>query len=75
MRNLLLNERLNRAGADFIDVCAGTAPEFEIEALKWLMEVVQDATETPLCIDSPNPRVIEAVFKYANKPGIDQFDF
>lgn len=59
-----------QAGADFIDVCAGTAPEFEIEALKWLMEVVQDATETPLCIDSPNPRVIEAVFKYANKPGL-----
>ncbi|MEO1816432.1 MAG: methyltetrahydrofolate cobalamin methyltransferase [Acetobacterium sp.] len=58
------------AGADFIDVCAGTAPELEIAALKWLMDVVQNATETPLCIDSPNPRVIEAVFKYANKPGL-----
>lgn len=58
------------AGAHFIDVCASTAPEFEIETLKWLMEVVQDATDTPLCIDSPNPRVIEAVFKYANKPGM-----
>lgn len=30
-------------------------PEFEIETLKWLMDVVQDATDTPLCIDSPNP--------------------
>jgi len=59
-----------QAGADFIDVCAGTAPELEISALKWLMEVVQDSTEIPLCIDSPNPRVIEAVFKYANKPGL-----
>ena len=58
------------AGAHFIDVCASTAPEFEIETLKWLMDVVQDATDTPLCIDSPNPRVIEAVFKYANKPGM-----
>ncbi|WP_373483376.1 methyltetrahydrofolate cobalamin methyltransferase [Acetobacterium sp.] len=58
------------AGADFIDVCASTAPEYEIETLKWLMEVVQDVTDTPLCIDSPNPRVIEAVFKYANKPGM-----
>lgn len=58
------------AGAHFIDVCASTAPEFEIETLKWLMAVVQDATDTPLCIDSPNPRVIEAVFKYANKPGM-----
>ncbi|MDZ5724932.1 methyltetrahydrofolate cobalamin methyltransferase [Acetobacterium sp. K1/6] len=58
------------AGASFIDVCASTAPEYEIETLKWLMEVVQDATDTPVCIDSPNPRVIEAVFKYANKPGM-----
>ncbi|MGV8906123.1 MAG: methyltetrahydrofolate cobalamin methyltransferase [Acetobacterium sp.] len=58
------------AGADFIDVCASTAPDLEIEALKWLMNVVQDSTETPLCIDSPNPHVIEAVFKYANKPGL-----
>jgi 5-methyltetrahydrofolate--homocysteine methyltransferase len=58
------------AGANFIDVCASTSPEDEIETLKWLIEVVQDATETPLCIDSPNPRAIEAVFKYANKPGM-----
>jgi 5-methyltetrahydrofolate--homocysteine methyltransferase len=58
------------AGASFIDVCASTAPEFEIDTLKWLIEVVQDATDTPLCIDSPNPKAIEAVFKYANKPGM-----
>ncbi|MBK5245003.1 MAG: methyltetrahydrofolate cobalamin methyltransferase [Eubacteriaceae bacterium] len=58
------------AGADFIDVCASTAPDLEIDALKWLINVVQDSTETPLCIDSPNPHVIEAVFKYANKPGL-----
>lgn len=58
------------AGAHFIDICASTAPEYEIETLKWLMAVVQDSTDTPLCIDSPNPRVIEAVFKYVNKPGL-----
>lgn len=58
------------AGANFIDVCASTAPEEEIKTLKWLIDVVQDATDTPLCIDSPNPHAIEAVFKYANKPGL-----
>jgi len=58
------------AGADYIDVCASTAPEIEIDTLKWLMDVVQNATDVPLSIDSPNPRVIEAVFKYANKPGL-----
>lgn len=58
------------AGADYIDVCAGTTPEIEVETLKWLMSIVQDATDKPLCIDSPNPRTIETVFGYARKPGI-----
>ena len=58
------------AGADFIDVCASTAPEHEVETLIWLMNIVQDATDVPLCIDSPNPKAIEAVFKYAKKPGL-----
>ena len=58
------------AGADYIDVCAGTIPEIEVETLKWLMDIVQDAVDKPLCIDSPNPKTIEAVFKYAKEPGI-----
>ncbi|WP_054873477.1 methyltetrahydrofolate cobalamin methyltransferase, partial [Oxobacter pfennigii] len=50
--------------------CASTAPDIEVETLKWLMDIVQNAVDKPVCIDSPNPRVIEAVFKYANKPGL-----
>lgn len=57
-------------GAQYIDVCASTSPDKEVETLKWLMDIVQDAVDVPLCIDSPNPRSIEAVFKYARKPGI-----
>jgi 5-methyltetrahydrofolate--homocysteine methyltransferase len=57
-------------GADYIDVCAGTSPEVELETLKWLMDVVQDVVNKPLSIDSPNPRTIKSVFKYAKKPGI-----
>ncbi|MGD0153839.1 MAG: methyltetrahydrofolate cobalamin methyltransferase [Thermacetogeniaceae bacterium] len=59
-----------KAGADYIDVCAGTEPAVEVEALMWLMEIVQDAVDLPLCIDSPNPRVIEQVFLQAKQPGI-----
>ncbi len=40
------------AGADFIDVNAGTDPARELEDLKWAVQVVQDSTELPLCIDS-----------------------
>jgi 5-methyltetrahydrofolate corrinoid/iron sulfur protein methyltransferase len=41
-----------RAGANFIDVNAGTDPAREIEDLKWAVEVVQSSTDLPLCIDS-----------------------
>lgn len=58
------------AGAHYLDVCASTAPELEIVTLKWLMDIVQDAVDKPLCIDSPNPRVIEKVFTHAKRPGI-----
>ena len=58
------------AGADYIDVCAGTAPEVEEETLIWLMNIVQDAVDKPLCIDSPNARMIEKVIKHAKRPGI-----
>ncbi len=58
------------AGADYIDVCASTAPKYEVETLKWLMDIIQDAVDKPLCIDSPNVKTIEAVFKHAKTPGI-----
>ncbi len=57
-------------GADYIDVCAGTTPEKEVETLTWLIELVQEVTDKPLSIDSPNARSIEAVFGLAKQPGI-----
>ncbi len=62
--------RQAEAGADYIDVCAGTDPMIEVETLKWLIDIVQDAVDTPLSIDSPNPRTIESVFPYAKRTGI-----
>lgn len=58
------------AGADYLDVCASTAPEVEVETLKWLIEIVQKTTEVPLCIDSPNANAIAQVLEYVKKPGI-----
>lgn len=62
--------RQAEAGADYIDVCAGTTPDKEVETLLWLMEIVQNAVDKPLCIDSPNPKAIEQVFEKALQPGI-----
>lgn len=68
IRNLALKQV--EAGADYLDVCAGTAPEVEEATLIWLMDIVQDAVAAPLCIDSPNPHIIEKVFSHAGRPGI-----
>ncbi len=48
------------SGADFIDVNAGVFAGREIEYLRWLVETVQQAVDAPCCIDSPNPKAIEA---------------
>lgn len=68
IRNLA--QRQAEAGADFIDVCAGTAPDVEVDTLLWLMKIVQEATDKPLCIDSPNPRAIVQVLEHTKRPGI-----
>ncbi len=50
--------RQTEAGADYLDVCAGGDPEKELDALCWLVDTVQAAVDTPLCIDSPNPEIL-----------------
>lgn len=51
------------AGADYIDVNAGTHVYDEVEVLSWLVEIVQEVVSVPLCIDSPNPLAIDAALK------------
>lgn len=57
-------------GADYLDVCAGTSPEEEKEALLWLIDVVQEKAEKPICIDSPDPHILLEVFPRLGKPGL-----
>ncbi len=54
------------AGADFIDVNSGVgsdSPECEPATMGWLVEVVQEAIDKPLVIDSNSPSVIEAALR------------
>ena len=46
------------AGADMIDVNAGSEVENEPANMAWLVEVVQSAVDVPLCIDSYNPDAV-----------------
>jgi len=58
------------AGADYLDVCAGTKPEEEFDALCWLIDVVQETAVKPICIDSPDPDMLLRVFPRLKTPGI-----
>ncbi len=49
----------HEAGADYIDVNAGVFVGREAEYLQWLVEIVQEETGAPCCIDSPDPAAIE----------------
>lgn len=57
------------AGADFIDVHA-SRKEQETEILGWMIENVQAVTDTPICIDSPDPQVCVDAMKYCRRPGL-----
>lgn len=57
------------AGADFIDVCA-SVKDNEVETLHWLIDLVQEVTDTPICIDSPNPESCVAAMPFCKKPGM-----
>jgi 5-methyltetrahydrofolate--homocysteine methyltransferase len=58
----------DQAGADCIDVNAGIFRDHEAEHLQWLIENVQSVSEKPCCIDSPDPKVIEAVLAVYRGP-------
>lgn len=51
------------AGADFLDINAGSRTESEAEDLSWLVKVIQEVLEVPLCLDSPNSSALEVSLK------------
>ena len=59
----------SEAGADFIDVCA-SVKDGELETLHWLIDLVQEVTDTPICVDSPDARVCVEAMKFCKKPGL-----
>jgi 5-methyltetrahydrofolate--homocysteine methyltransferase len=51
------------AGADYIDVNAGTFLGAEAEYLPWLVRTVQAVVDAPLSLDSPDPVALQAALK------------
>ncbi len=55
------------AGADYIDVNAGARIGHETEDMKWLIDTIQPIVTLPLCLDSPDPAVLEMAFQMVEK--------
>ena len=58
-------EQVN-AGASWLDINSGISSDLETDALIWLVQAVQSVTETPLCLDSPNPEALAAAIDHTD---------
>ena len=48
------------AGCRFLDINCGLSRDNEAEDMGWLISTIQEAYNTPLSIDSPDPEVIKS---------------
>ncbi len=56
-----------QAGASYIDVNAGARIGHETEDMKWLLDTIGPIASIPLCLDSPDPSVLEMAFAMVEK--------
>lgn len=60
----------SEAGATFIDVHASVEESVEMETLGWMLDLVQDATDVPVCVDSPSARICAEAIPACKKEGL-----
>jgi len=58
------------SGADALDISCGVASKNPLIDMPWLVEVIQEVTDKPLCLDSSKPKVIEEGLKVAKNKTI-----
>lgn len=64
-------KKQTEAGADFLDINMGTASK-DPKDMVWLVEMVQEAVDTGISIDSPRPEDVEKALKICeNEPMIN----
>ncbi len=51
------------AGANFLDCAPSTATDIEYDTMCWLIDVMQSATDVPLCIDSPDASLLARILQ------------
>jgi 5-methyltetrahydrofolate--homocysteine methyltransferase len=65
-----LAERQAAAGASFIDVCASIPGPAELDALEWLIGLVQEVTNVPISIDSPSAQTCVQAMGFCKRAGL-----
>ncbi|MDO4572533.1 MAG: dihydropteroate synthase, partial [Clostridia bacterium] len=58
------------ANATYIDVCASVDVAEEAETLAWMIGLVQEVTDTPICLDSPNPHALIGAMPLCRRTGL-----
>jgi 5-methyltetrahydrofolate corrinoid/iron sulfur protein methyltransferase len=54
-----------KLGANMLDVNTGPGRDDTAADITWMIETIQEVTDTPLCIDTPDPNAMEAGLKVA----------
>lgn len=57
-------------GATWLDINTGASTENQAEAMKWLVNTVQEVVNTPLALDSTDYDVIEEGLKLCKRPAL-----
>lgn len=71
----LIRERIQLqlpAKPDWLDCAPSTEPAEEYDAMKWLIGLIQEETDTPICIDSPDPLLLKRILEegLVERPGM-----
>ena len=71
----LIKERArlqDAAGADYIDCAPSTSPDVEYETMVWMIKLIQEVTDKPICIDSPDAKLLARIIQegHLKKPGM-----
>lgn len=62
----------DQAGAHYLDCAPSTATELEYDAMVWMIEQIQAASQRPICIDSPNAKLLARILEegHVKRPGM-----
>jgi cobalamin-dependent methionine synthase I len=63
-----LARQQTEAGADYLDCNAGRKAEDEVADMQWLVRHAREASDLPLCIDSPSPDALAAALDVYEGP-------